>query len=216
MLHRELYRRVRGARRFSHQRAHFLRGRRTQSRGERLTGLNTGSNTPGRGGSRGGAALRAPRDEYAVCIVSWRTVATRSTIRAALTVLAVAGSAHAGAPAGAPARRPAPPAPLPPTCTPAAIADVLLSRPVPIDEIRVVVAEGSPAGGAAEVVLESGTTDRVLRVRGGSHDLKFFPAVTSAAFRVSLSPVFEADRDACVSRIELRRGGAAVATVIPR
>ena len=117
----------------------------------------------------------------------------------------VAGPAQAGAPD----------APTPPRCTPAAIADVILAAPVPVDEIRVVVAPGSPESGAAEVTLEVGSTDRVVRVHGGSRGLSFTPAITSRAFRVSLLPDLAAARDACVDRIELRRGGAPVATVVP-
>jgi hypothetical protein len=119
----------------------------------------------------------------------------------------VAGSAQAGAPADAPP---------PPRCTPAAIADVILAHPVPIDEIRVVVSAGSPAAGAAEVTVEIGDAgDRVLHVQGGSRGLSFSPALTSRAFRVSLLPDLASARDACVDRIELRRGGAAVATILP-
>ena len=125
-----------------------------------------------------------------------------------VTALALlAGPAQAGAPAVAP-----PPA----RCSQAAIADVILTAPVPIDEIRVVVASGSPEAGAAEVTVEvSGGSDRVVHVRGGSRGLSFSPALTSRAFRISLLPDFAAAHDACVDRIELRRGGAPVATVVP-
>ena len=105
-----------------------------------------------------------------------------------------------------------PPSPSPP-CVPAGIADVALGAPAAVDEIRVVVAEGSPEGGAAEVVVEGGRGDRVLHIRGGSHALQFFPALRGTDLRVSLSPVFGAASDACVERVELRRGGAPVATV---
>lgn len=123
---------------------------------------------------------------------------------AALALLA--GPARAGAPADEPPR---------PRCTPAAIADVILAAPVPVDEIRVVVAPGSPEAGGAEVTLEVGSTDRVVHVQGGSRGLSFTPAITSSAFRVSLLPDLAAARDACVDRIELRRAGAPVATIVP-
>lgn len=100
-------------------------------------------------------------------------------------------------------------------CVPAAIRDVVLGAPASVDEIRVVVADRSPAEGAAEVVVATEHTDRVLRVQGGSHGLQFFPPMTGSAFRVSLSPIFGAARDACVDRVELYRGGAQVATVVP-
>jgi hypothetical protein len=138
-----------------------------------------------------------------------RTLTARA---AGLAIVVVAGAVAQAGPgtgpkgAAAPARA---------RCVPAAIADVVLGGPVRIDEIRVVVAEGSPESGAAEVVVQGERADRVLRVQGGSHDLKFFPALTSSAFRVSLSPVFAAARDACVDRIELRRGGTAIVTVVP-
>ena len=129
--------------------------------------------------------------------------------------LAIVVAAGAGAQAGTGGDGAAPaPAPAP-RCVPAAIADVVLSAPTSVDEIRVVVAEGSPEAGAAEVVVEAGRADRVVHVQGGSHDLQFFPAMTASAFRVSLSPVFGAASDACVDRIELYRGGAPVATVVP-
>jgi hypothetical protein len=119
----------------------------------------------------------------------------------------------APAEAGAPAETEAPP---PTRCTQAAIADVVLAAPVPIDEIRVVVASGSPETGAAQVTVEvSDGGDRVVYLRGGSRALSFSPALTSRAFRVSLLPDFAAARDACVDRIELRRGGAPVATIVP-
>ncbi|HEU5057771.1 MAG TPA: hypothetical protein VFU21_14670 [Kofleriaceae bacterium] len=129
------------------------------------------------------------------------------SVRGMVTALAlVAGPAQAGGPFGEPPAR----------CTQAAIADVVLAAPVPIDEIRVVVAEGSPEAGAAEVMVEvSGGSDRVVHVRGGSRGLSFSPALTSQAFRVSLLPDLAAARDACVDRIELRRRGAPVATVVP-
>src|SRR5690349_18008217 len=127
--------------------------------------------------------------------------------------LAIVVAAGAGAQAGTGGDGAAP-APAP-RCVPAAIADVVLSAPTSVDEIRVVVAELTPEAGAAEVVVEAGRADRVVHVQGGSHDLQFFPAMTASAFRVSLSPVFGAAGDACVDRIELYRGGAPVATVVP-
>jgi hypothetical protein len=119
---------------------------------------------------------------------------------AALALLA--GPASAGAPA-------------PPRCTQAAIADVVLAAPVPVDEIRVLVAAGSPDAGAAEVTLEVGSADRVVHVIGGSRGVSFWPPLTARSFRVSLLPDFAAARDACVDRIELRRAGAPVATIVP-
>ena len=146
-------------------------------------------------------------------------------MRAAMTAVALlAGSASAGSPP--PAERAAE-TPLSGSrggpgvgdgtdrCTPAAIADILLAAPVPVDEILVVVRDDSPASGAAEVIVASDRSDRVLRVRGGSHRLAFHPALTASSFRVSLLPSFESKASPCVDRIELRRGGSAVATVVP-
>lgn len=129
------------------------------------------------------------------------------SIRGLVAALALlAGPARAGAPAADEA----------PRCTPAAIADVVLAAPVPVDEIRVVVADHSPEAGAAEVTVEAGgALDRVVHVRGSSQGLSFSPALTARAFRVSLLPDLAAPRDACVDRIELRRAGAAVATIVP-
>jgi hypothetical protein len=118
---------------------------------------------------------------------------------AALALLA--GPARAGAPS------------TPPRCTQAVIADVVLTAPVPVDEIRVLVAPGAPDG-AAEVTLEvGGSEDRVVHVNGSSRGLSFSPPLTARSFRVSLFPDLSASRDACVDRIELRRAGAPVATV---
>lgn len=101
-------------------------------------------------------------------------------------------------------------------CVPAAIADIRLPSQVEVDEIRVIVKGSSPDAGAATVRVDGGLFDRVVRVRGSmSKILKFSPALSSQAFRVSLSPVFAAERDACVERIELVRSGLPVATVRP-
>lgn len=101
-------------------------------------------------------------------------------------------------------------------CVPAAIADVKLPAEVEVDEIRVIVKGSSPDAGAATVRVDGGLFDRVVRVRGSmSKILKFSPALSSQAFRVSLSPVLAAERDACVERIELVRSGLPVATVRP-
>jgi hypothetical protein len=101
-------------------------------------------------------------------------------------------------------------------CSSAAITDIHLPGPVPVDEIRVVVAETAGPTAAARVTVDSGAFDRVVRVNGGlSHGLKFTPALTSAVFRVSLDPTFESAPSPCIERIELRRAGAAVATVVP-
>lgn len=128
----------------------------------------------------------------------------------------VRGMAAALALLGGPARAGAPSAPPPPPrCTQAAIADVVLAAPVPVDEIRVLVAAGSPESGAAEVTLEVGAADRVVHVSGGSRGLSFSPPLTARSFRVSLFPDLAAARDACVDRIELRRAGTAVATIVP-
>lgn len=136
---------------------------------------------------------------------------------AAFAALAALASAHAVAgPATAVRPLPAPRvAPLPPgaACTPAAIADIRLPVAVPVDEIHVVVAGASPRA-AARVTVDAGGFDRVLHVAGASHGLSFSPALWSAEFRVSLDPIFTADAP-CIERIELRRGGAPVATVVP-
>jgi hypothetical protein len=131
---------------------------------------------------------------------------------ATFVALAALASAHAVASPAGPAPSLAPPTP--PRCSPAAIADVRLPFPVGVDEIHVIVSESSPATSAAEVTVDAGAFDRVLHVRGGSHALTFHPALTSAEFRVSLDPVFTAGSP-CIERIELRRGGAAIATVVP-
>jgi hypothetical protein len=58
-------------------------------------------------------------------------------------------------------------------CSAAAIADVRLPAPVAVDEIRVVVADRSPAASAASVRVDAGAFDRILRLRGpASHALE--------------------------------------------
>jgi hypothetical protein len=146
-------------------------------------------------------------------------------MRAAIAGVALlAGSASAGSPerpqrlergdAGSPSsRRTAPGNPA--DCAAAAIADIELAQPEPVDEIQVFVRDGSSSLGAADVTVASDRFDRVLRVRGGSHGLTFYPALTSSAFRVSLLPALEEPGLVCVDRIELRRAGHAVATITP-
>lgn len=134
-------------------------------------------------------------------------------LAAALSAVA-APSALAGPRAQQAASAPAPAEA--PSCVPAAIADIRLPSAVEVDEIRVIVTDGSPDAGAATVRIDGGPFDRVVRVRGSmSKILKFSPALSSQAFRVSLSPVLAAERDACVERIELVRSGLPVATVRP-
>jgi hypothetical protein len=102
------------------------------------------------------------------------------------------------------------------SCAPASIRDVQLARPAEVDEIRVIVADDSPAAGAATITVEAGPSDRVLSVHGRvSHGLSFHPALQAVSFRVELDPVLAAPASACVARVELRSRGALVATVHP-
>jgi hypothetical protein len=148
----------------------------------------------------------------AVCTGRFHSTGLASSIRVRRGISVrgmVAALALLAGPAGASAPGKAP------RCTPAAIRDVVLAAPVPVDEIRVVVADGSPEAGAAEVTLEVGAADRVVHVQGGSQGLSFTPPLTARSFRVSLLPNFAAPRDACVDRIELFGAGSHVATILP-
>ena len=100
-------------------------------------------------------------------------------------------------------------------CTSAAITDVELQEEASVDEIRVMVAP-SPRGSAAEVVVDSGEIDRIVRIQETSKALHFAPAMAAAQFRVSVNPVLTAPNDACVERIDLLRAGRVVATVRPQ
>lgn len=103
-----------------------------------------------------------------------------------------------------------------PTCAAADIQDVILDQTTPIDGVRVVVARRSPIGGQVAVRVAGGESDRVVRIRGTvSKVLEFRPAISASQFQVSLDPILEASRGACVERIELLREGRAVATVRP-
>jgi hypothetical protein len=103
-----------------------------------------------------------------------------------------------------------------PRCTPADIRDVVLDQATQIDGVRVVVARRSPIGGQVAVRVADGQSDRIVRIRGSlSRVLEFRPALSASQFQVSLDPIFEAARGACVERIELLRGGQPVATVRP-
>lgn len=106
--------------------------------------------------------------------------------------------------------------PRPERCTPAHFQDIRLPFPVTVDEIRVVVADHSPAAGAVTITVDAGPFDRVLRVRGPlSRRLSFAPALSGQVFHVSLDPVFEAPTSACIERVELVRAGVPVAVVEP-
>lgn len=102
-------------------------------------------------------------------------------------------------------------------CPQVEFKDVRLPAPVLVDEIRVVLDRHTPLAGAAAVRVDDGRFDRVVRVRGTAPTkrLQFEPALVSSAFQVSLDPVFDAPRGACVARVELVRGGVTVATVKP-
>jgi hypothetical protein len=101
-------------------------------------------------------------------------------------------------------------------CTPADIRDVVLDQATQIDGVRVVVARRSPVGGQVAVRVADGQSDRIVRIRGSlSRVLEFTPALSASQFQVSLDPIFEASRGACVERIELLRGGQPVATIRP-
>ena len=100
-------------------------------------------------------------------------------------------------------------------CTPAAMTDLRFRSPVPIDEIRVVLAQGSPEGGASEIVVDAGFADRVMTVGQSSQSLSFFPALTGHEFRIWMGPVLEASDSACIDRIELLRAGQPVASFDP-
>jgi hypothetical protein len=101
-------------------------------------------------------------------------------------------------------------------CVPAQMKDIRLPFPIAVDEVRVFVANHSPATGAATVRVDTGDFDRVMRIRGQvSKTLQFRPALAGRVFHVSLDPVLEAPRSACIERVELVRQGRRVATVRP-
>jgi hypothetical protein len=103
-----------------------------------------------------------------------------------------------------------------PACPQVDVKDVRLPAPVQVDEIRVVVDRHSPVAGAAAIRVDDGRFDRIVRVSGTiSKNLRFDPVLVSSAFQVTLDPVFDAPRGACVARVELVHGGVTVATVVP-
>lgn len=103
-----------------------------------------------------------------------------------------------------------------PRCAAADIQDVVLDQATQVDDVRVVVARRSPVGGEVAVRVAGGESDRVVRIRGTvSKVLEFRPALSASQFQVSLDPIFEASRGACVERVELLRDGRPVATVRP-
>jgi len=104
----------------------------------------------------------------------------------------------------------------PQRCTPAAIQDIRLPFPIAVDEVRVYVANHSPPKGEANVRVDTGKSDRVMRIQGqASQSLQFRPALAGSVFHVSLDPVFDAPRGACIDRVELVHDGRRVATVRP-
>ena len=100
-----------------------------------------------------------------------------------------------------------------PSCSEAAIEELRLPVVAAVDEVRVDVARTSPAAGAALVRVDVGRFGRRLRVEGTDSRLKFAPALTGKRFQVSLDPVFNASKSACIERITLLRGGTPIATV---
>ena len=124
----------------------------------------------------------------------------------AALLIATVGLVAAEPPTGVPAAR----------CSEASFTNVALPGSASVDEIQVIVANHSPASGAAKISIAVGPNDRVVRVLGGaSRGLKFSHPLVGHVFRIELDPVFEAPRSACVERILLLRGGSLVATVTP-
>ncbi len=121
----------------------------------------------------------------------------------------VAGLLLSGSPA------PADPRPQP-SCPEISLQSIRMSSRVAVDEIRVIVAQTSPDTGAATISVEAGRFGQVVRVRGnGSRGLKFTRPLRGHQFEVSLDPVFEAQRSACVEQILLLRAGQLVAAITP-
>jgi hypothetical protein len=99
-------------------------------------------------------------------------------------------------------------------CSAGAIADIRLPAVTQVDEIVVILRDGSPLDGAAELRVDAGAFDRVMHIRDTSKTLSFTPALSSSELRITLEPVLS-QPSACVDRIELRQAGVAVATVVP-
>jgi hypothetical protein len=141
------------------------------------------------------------------------TATTRNpTIRAALGVavavtLVLAGSAN-GSPRSEARSRKA----IPQTgCPDAGRTEVTV--PDGIDGIRVFATDGRP-GAATDITVLAGGRDRTVRAFGGGvFGLELDEPLRARRVQVALEPVLDAPSGACVSRVELLRGGAVVATV---
>jgi len=90
----------------------------------------------------------------------------------------------------------------------------IVDVPDGIDAIRVIVDRANPDD-ATDVTVLAGTSDRTVRAFGaGEFGLAFDEPMRAARIQVALEPVLDAPGAACVSRIELLRGGAVVRTAV--
>jgi hypothetical protein len=122
---------------------------------------------------------------------------------AASAAVAVTGGAADGAPAGGRA-----------TCADAARME--LSAPVAFDEVRVMVGAGRP-GAASAVTVVAGDSDRRVTAFGrGRWALAMTDMLPAGPVVVAVEPVLDAPASVCIERVELVRGGAVVASALPR
>ena len=103
------------------------------------------------------------------------------------------------------------PAPVRPACPDAGRAHVTLPDGLDgIDGFRVYVADAAP-GAATDVTVLGGHHDRTLRAFApGITTLSLDEPLRARGFDVALEPVLDAAEAACISRVELLRGGVVV------
>lgn len=127
--------------------------------------------------------------------------ATFRSLLTAMALIAMVGVADAGKKKGA--RRADP-------CPEAGRAVVWV--PDGIDGIRVIVDQAVPDA-ATDVTVLAGERDRTVRALGaGVFGLSLDEPLRAPSIQVAVEPVLEARTAACVSRIELLRGGTVVGT----
>ncbi len=138
-----------------------------------------------------------------------RTV--KSTLRVAFAALVGMSLVLAGSANGSPRRdtRSRKAAPIV-VCPDAGRTEV--SVPDGIDGIRVFASDGRP-GAATDITVLVAGRDRTIRAFGGGvFGLQLDEHLPGRRIQVALEPVLDAPSAACVSRVELLRGGAVVAT----
>jgi hypothetical protein len=101
-------------------------------------------------------------------------------------------------------------------CASSAYQPIVLDRRIFIDEVRVELQDGSPAGGRSAVTVYTGERHHTLETGvAAPRALAFAPDLRGSAFAVDIHPVLDADLPACVAAVTMWHGGEPVLTFRP-